>query len=304
MIQIETGLLEILLSDPEAILRGLDHPELRQLEQDVNTFGSPEPIAPPDRLQDPDKLEEYYSYSSFLKYRDEIADLAHRFAGLAETDLLSGVSALFAPDGEALVIHLLPVGHSYGDAYVHDVDGLPAIFVNLACVAKRYGQNNAERWQALLGVLEHEVFHVYFARLRARSGYWHQYQSSLTPAREAQLVLLDEGIGHFIGNRDRIPRFLEERDGELRHALAECEQALARLAVAGLAPEEAAAIILGGTVGSFFAKHLSIAGMLAAYAIFRSGGYAALRSFLSDPEGFREQGLSQAKALLGSPRGA
>jgi len=301
MLRLETGLLDLLLADPQAAFQPLDHPALHRLEEDVNTFGSAERIPPVDQVRDRHKLEEYYSYPSFLEFRDDVAELAQRFKDLSEGGLLTAVSHLFEPDPEPLEIHLLPIGHTMGDAYVREIDGRPVICVNLAVVARFYGQSNDERWQDLVPVLEHEVFHVYFARERARSRYWQDFLGALTPLREAQLILLDEGIGHFIGHRANIARYLAERRETLQKVLTDCWQALERLADPSLATAEAREIILRGTVGEFFTKYLSIAGMLGAYALFSVGGFPALRRCLEDLACFHTEGMARVERLLTPP---
>lgn len=185
-----------------------------------------------------------------------------------------------------------------GDAYVREDTAFPEICVNLAVVARFYGKDNDERWRELLQVLEHELFHVYFARYRARSQYWQYFMTALTPYREAQLILLNEGVAHFIGHRDRIPKYLAERKDGLRKTLDDCRKAMDRLASPNLDAEEAHKIILRGTVGEFFTKYLSISGMLGAHAIFSTGEFPALRRCLDDVDYFLSEGIGRADSLL------
>jgi hypothetical protein len=261
-------------------------------------FGSAEPVPPIEQVRDQDKLEEYYSYPSFVEYHDAIVDLFYRFRTLSEAQLLGAVSQLFNPASETLKVHLLPIGHTMGDAYVREDNARPEICVNLAVVARFYGKDDDERWRELLPVLEHELFHVYFARYRARSPYWQEFLADSTPHRGGQLILLDEGIAHFIGHRNRIPQYLAERRDGLRKTLDDCRKAMNRLASPDLDAEEAHEIILRGTVGEFFTKYLSISGMLGAYALFAAGGFPALRRCLEDLDYFLAEGMGRADSLM------
>lgn len=297
MLRIETGLLQVMLANPEAALAPPADSELRLLESEVNSFGMTEHIPPLRDVADPAKREAYYSYDTFCAFRSEIAELARRFREI-DPGAFASVERLFNADDEPVTLHLLPIGNPWGDAFVRDVAGRPEIFVNLAVVARRYGQDNDQRWATLLPVLAHELFHIRFARQRAQSDYWRSFLASGSPLAEARLTILDEGIAHFLGHQDSIGRYLVEQREPLRLSLAEGREALARLADPALSQGEAGEIIVHGTVGRFFTKYLCMSGMLAAYVLHRNGGDAALRRSLVDIEFFEREGLSHAGGLL------
>jgi hypothetical protein len=138
-----------------------------------------------------------------------------------------------------VTLHLLPIGNPWGDAFVRDVAGRPEIFVNLAIVARSYGQDNDQRWATLVPVLAHELFHTRFARQRAKSEYWRSFLASGSPLAEARLTILDEGIAHFVGHQDSIARYLVEQGEPLRLSLAKGREALTRLSDPTLGPGEA-----------------------------------------------------------------
>jgi hypothetical protein len=248
-------------------------------------------------VSDPVKREEYYSYDTFCAFRSEVAELARRFRDV-DPSAFASVERLFCADDEPVTLHLLPIGNPWGDAFVRDVAGRPEIFVNLAVVARNYGQDNDQRWATLLTVLAHELFHIRFARQRAKSEYWRSFPASGSPLAEARLTILDEGIAHFVGHRDSIARYLVEQREPLRLTLARGREALTRLSDPALSPSEAGEIIVRGTVGRFFSKYLCMPGMLAAYALHRNGGNAALLRSLEDLEFFEREGLSRTDELL------
>lgn len=297
MLRIEASLLQTMLDDPQVALRSLSDPELGLLEAEVNSFGMAEHIPPFSDVSDPAKREEYYSYDTFCAFRSEIAELARRFRDI-DPSAFASVERLFSADDEPVTLHLLPIGNPWGDAFVRDVAGRPEIFVNLAVVARRYGQDNDRRWATLVPVLAHELFHIRFARQRAKSNYWRSFLASGSPLAEARLTILDEGIAHFVGHQDSIARYLVEQREPLRLALAQGHEALTRLSDPALSSDEAGEIIVHGTVGRFFTKYLCMSGMLAAYVLHRQAGDAALVRSLEDLEFFEREGLSRAGELL------
>ncbi len=300
MLRFHTNLLTQMLNHPEAVLnKDYSSMELVLVEENINSFGADEDIPPIASIHNTELLEDYYLYSTFLTLRQNVAQLAEDIQKVPEDKLFTFVSQLF---GEREVqreiqIYLLPIGYPLGDAYVRQVDGQPVIFVNLTALQK-YGQTSGERLKNLIPILEHEIFHFYFERLNDFSTYWQQYKENFTPVKEAQWWVLNEGIGHFIGCRERIDQYLQEKYDLLKAAYHTYLKVMDRLQQNNLHPDEIKDIMLKGIANSFFDKYLAIIGMLAVYIIYQKSGIDGVRSCLEDMQFFQEMGLEQVGVLL------
>ncbi|AZR74648.1 hypothetical protein BBF96_15465 [Anoxybacter fermentans] len=298
MINFKSDLLELMLNNSEQVF-SLKHKELELIESYINSFGTEETIPPISQLKDKEKLEEYYSYLSFLKYKDDIKDLAFRIQNLPPNKLLSFVSQLFDLDQEPITIYLTPIGNPIGEAYVRNVDGRFVAFVNLSAIM-RYSNNSDERIAKLIPVLEHEIFHILFGRFYTHSSYWKIYQKDLTQLKKAKLLILDEGIGHFIGDRVKIEEYLDTRYEILRKTFINYQKVINKLTQGDLPLDEAKKLFIKGIAGPYFEKYFAIPGMIAVHIIYKEYEIEGIKRCLKDMSFFEECGLKKLNILFQS----
>jgi hypothetical protein len=184
-------------------------------------------------------------------------------------------------------IHVVANGHPAGDAYVRKVrvaeggapelsdSGNPTVILN-ALLISGYKGTSPERAASALGVLRHEIFHVLFARFRDQDPGWQSLGSDLSPTRQLELILLNEGIAHWVDRRERLARegFPPER---ARAALSRLAEAFAKLAALPEGSAEAQTILEAANQGQYWDKFGSIAGMLLAEGTFQSRREKGLR---------------------------
>ncbi|MCK4259442.1 MAG: hypothetical protein KAX49_10715 [Halanaerobiales bacterium] len=299
MFKFHTDLLNIMLINPEQVLHGLENNELELVERCINDFDKEEIIPPISEIKDSKILEEYYSYMSFISNKAEIEDLALKIQSLPGNILLSTVRELFdITTTENMDIYLLPIGLSIGDAYVRDVDGNSVIFINLTSIIRYYGKNNDERLKNLIPVIEHEVFHVLFARLCTQSDYWDNYFKNITHYEDAKLLILNEGIAHFIADKNRIDNFLHIKNDIIKETVLKYHEVMSFLKKGDLLSTDVKEHFIKGTCNSYFEKYFAIPGMLAAYIIYRDFGTKGIKRCLEDITFFEECGLKKIDSFL------
>lgn len=178
-------------------------------------------------------------------------------------------------------------GHPWGDAYVREVDGAgddvrmsdagePVIILNALLIASGYGETAAEQARSAFGVLAHELFHVLFRRYRERDLAWSRVARGASPRQELQVLVLDEGVAHFIDREQELLRdgFPPERAGA---ALVALGQAWERLGHVAAGSAEAGEILDAANRGRYWDKYGSISGMLLAYGVFRAAGEEGIK---------------------------
>ncbi len=299
LLRLHTGLLAEVLEQPEQVLQGLSHPELGLLESNVNSFDSLGGIPPLSQITDNEQLEEYYSYTSFLAVRHNVRALAERLAAVPASDLLGFVRELLpSASHDPIDVYLFPLGHPMGDAYVRDIEGVPAIFVNLAIVGSIYGKTIDRQFTNLLPVLEHEIFHILFQRWKSKSQYWQSYRQQSRLLDEFKAVVLEEGIAHFVGHRGQLQNYLRDQRECLQRTLNKYHETMVRLSLGSVGETEARSLLMGGVVGPFFEKYLAVPGMLAAHAIYQEHGVKGLQRALDDVTYFEENGVSKLTDIL------
>lgn len=296
MLTFHTELLELMIKNPEQVRHGLKHPELSLIERTVNSFGHSEKIPPIHQVSD-ELLEEYYSFYTFLKHREEIQLLAEKIQQVSSECLLTWMLKLFGQVNKEIDIYLLPFGYPLGDAFVRKIDGKNAIFVNLSAMLK-YGRNADERIDCLLPILEHEVFHFYFDDFCQCSDYWQMYHSDLTVLKEARLLILNEGIAHFIADCNRIDTFLFKKRDQLRATYEKFCQVMNQLEQGIASPDEVKDLLIHGIANQYFDKYLAIPGMLAINLIFQKFGLDGVRRVLEDMDFFVAEGLDKLGSLF------
>ncbi len=212
--------------------------------------------------------------------------------------LIEGMKAW--PDVSREVLQLLPAsvmgcvpvfvvgnGHPWGDAYVrkvqwHDKDivlsashGEPAVLLNASVIASTYPGGPSIQAQSVLGVLKHEVFHVFFERYRSEAPQWQQYQST-DPLNELALLVLNEGIAHFADQKETLLREGIPRE-RAEHALNLLKTAVEKLSAAGRNSKEAIRLLQAASQGRYWDKYGSISGMVFSYGIFQVLGERGLQ---------------------------
>lgn len=300
MLHLHTGLLTEVLEQPERVLQGLTHPDISLLESNANSFVGMDGIAPISQVQDSVYLEEFYSYTSFMAVRHNVKALSERLIALPEQSWLGFVLELFACSGQKPIdLYLFPFGHPMGDAYVRDVNGSPAIFVNLAIIGSVYGKTADRQFANLLPVLQREIFHVLFHRLQAASTYWGSIKRQVSLRDEFRALVLEEGIAHFVGHREHINHYLCEQRECMQKTFAKYRETMVRLDLGSVGETEARSLLLGGVVGPLFEKYLAVPGMFAAYTIYQERGIDGLRRCLEDIEFFEAEGLNRLARTIG-----
>ncbi len=109
-----------------------------------------------------------------------------------------------------------------------------------------------------------------------RVRHWAALSGELAPRQALQLLVLDEGVAHFVHREERLSRegFPRERAGAAFAALASAWQRLAR---AEPASSEAEDILRSANQGSYWDKYGSISGMLLSYGVSRRFGAEGIR---------------------------
>ena len=177
-------------------------------------------------------------------------------------------------------------GHGWGDMYTRPyedprpastarVRGPNAAVINAVLVAAQYGGDPEAQAASAYGVLEHETFHLLFHAYRDRAQTWTRWDPGASSLASLQLVVLNEGIAHFVDRRDELVRdgFPPERADTALTRLGEA----AALLVGDADQDQAEALLRTANQGPYWDKYGSIAGMFFAHAVFEHGGLEALR---------------------------
>jgi hypothetical protein len=116
-------------------------------------------------------------------------------------------------------------------------------------------------------VLSHEIFHALFRRYRDRAPAWARLAHDTSLDTALQILVLNEGIAHFVGRRERLAR-----EG------FPVDKATANLAALANAREHLdAKVLTSASRGPFWSKFGSVSGMLFAYAVARARGDDGIR---------------------------
>jgi len=213
--------------------------------------------------------------------RDAVATLVHGMKAWKAADLWAD-AASYLPRTVSGTIRVFVVGngHPLGDGYVRRVrfqgpqatlapDGEPVIILNALLLARVPAQ-------ALLGGMKHEIFHVLSEWYRRADPAWRRAPLRPTPDQELLLLVLEEGIAHFV---DRGPRLMREGfpPGEAKKALAQLADAVRQLRPSSNRTPAAKALLSAATTGTYWDKYGSISGMFVAYGVYRAFGVEGLR---------------------------
>lgn len=292
MLIYHTSLLEQMRENPKVVLNGIDNVELKLLESYISDFTDGVAVPPVSQIQEREDLEKYYLFLTYLNRNREIEELAEKTLELPFDRLTDFTRNLFDSVDLEIDTYLMPIGHPYGDALVRPANGKSVIIFNLAAFI-RYGANNEERLQVISRILEHEIFHICFDQLYITSPYWAEYRSNLTQLNEAKVLILNEGVAHFIADRRQVERYLSENRSTILQTLGEYHKAIQQLEIGTLSNEEAKGIFFKGVCGSYLEKYFAIAGMLATNIIYNQFGVAGIKHSLSDMEFFIQHGLNE-----------
>jgi putative zinc-dependent peptidase DUF5700 len=189
--------------------------------------------------------------------------------------------------GGPLRVFVVANGHPWGDAYVRGVQGNgdaarlsdtgePTIILNASLIASGYPGTVMEQAESALGVLSHELFHAVFRRYRSGDPGWARVAHDTSPRHELQVLVLDEGVAHFVDRESELMRdgFPPER---ARASLVALGNAWQRLESVAAESAEAGKILSSANQGRYWDKFGSIAGMQLAHGVFRSAGAAGIR---------------------------
>jgi hypothetical protein len=173
-------------------------------------------------------------------------------------------------------------GHPWGDAYVQGVEGSgpglrlsatgePVIVLNALLIASGYRGKAADQAASAFGVLSHEVFHAIFRRYRTQDPGWRAVPAELRPRGTLALLVLNEGVAHFVARRERLEHEGFPRDRGTA-ALAALATAWRRLDSVSTGSAEAEEILRSADQGPLWEKFGAIAGMLFTHGAFRAFG--------------------------------
>jgi len=201
-----------------------------------------------------------------------------------------GRAARFLParvGGGPLRVFVVANGHPWGDAYVRGVQGdgdsarrsdagEPVIILNAVLIASGYRGTASEQAQSAFGVLSHELFHALFRRYRFQDPLWSRVAHETSPRHELQVLVLNEGVAHFVDREEELLRdgFPPDRSGAALVALGNAWQRLEHVPAESADAEE---ILRSANQGRYWDKFGSISGMLLAYGVFRSAGAEGIK---------------------------
>jgi hypothetical protein len=207
--------------------------------------------------------------------------------------VVSTVEQLFPPDthiGSTLPIYVVAFGHQNIDSFVRrtlwmgrtpefvgEGQGELTIVVNLA-KAVYYGRDVDERFNGLMSVVAHEVFHAAFGVYRDKSARWRQF---LTTHRTWLDQLLDltqnEGIAYYLTLVQRSRgRFREDQLPNVRTAFEEFNRRTAELQGPSITDRQALQILQQSNTSGYWGSFGSMTGMVIARQIDQTLGRQAL----------------------------
>lgn len=178
-------------------------------------------------------------------------------------------------------------GHGWGDMYTRRHDdppppepgrrrGADVTMLNALLIASQYDGTPQEQSDSAYGVLKHETVHMLFRAYRQTATTWSRWPREPDAEHLLQLLVLDEGIGHFVDAREELMR-----DG---FPMEKADAALSALAAAATASAQmddpradAPALLRSASQGPYWDEFGSIGGMLMAYGVFEDQGIDGLR---------------------------
>ena len=199
----------------------------------------------------------------------------------------------------SIPVYVVALGHENVDAYVRRIiwhDNIPqftgentgelTIIINLAHAAN-YGPSVASRYESILNIVAHEVFHAAFSAYKEHSSSW---QSFYKHHREPIDALLDltqnEGIAYYLSfeKRGNVP---PERNSIIADAFTRFNNNATELLSEALTSNRANELLRKANLSGASDNYGAIAGMIMAQQIDMHLGRAALIQTLStDPYDF------------------
>ena len=149
-------------------------------------------------------------------------------------DLIYKDVLLYFPDKliniDTVKIFIVANGHPYGDAYVRPViingdnvsiskeKGKHVIILNALRITSLYKGTPKKQAKTVLGIVKHEIFHIIFAHYLKIAEWDNTYTTSI---EELKMILLNEGIAHFVDEKDNLEKngFPEDKAKASIHAL-------------------------------------------------------------------------------------
>lgn len=219
--------------------------------------------------------------------RIKIAALVKRIGSAAMADSVYRRVAVLFPRSfsipQSYEVYLSTVGWKWGDAmsfsyseanghYAVSNAGRPTILFNMTLVAEGYGQKLKEQLATFTNVLAHELFHAVYA------SYCSAHPEPTTSDEigdRALSLIMNEGVAHYIADRERMPAMLQA--GYEAKAFATLADSAATIFSRQLPDVRRQGALNGGTYGSFWQKYICIPGMFMAYHIESCLGKEALQ---------------------------
>lgn len=247
---------------------------------------------PKDTLPD-----DYYLLNEAYKKKEQISLLKKRiFDSILDDAILKHVTN-YLPVGynpsQAYDIYLTATGWKWGDAmtfnytkknnkYIISENGTPAIIFNLSIIASTYGKTVEEQILTFKKVLAHELFHAFLYEYIKDKEYYAPAQIE----SKALFMLMNEGIAHFIADKDYIETnytALRERE---KASFSQFSDKLIFLFDEKKDEQLRTEALEEGLYGSYWDKYICTTGLFMAYHIYQSGGYELLRKCIEKGPGF------------------
>jgi hypothetical protein len=187
--------------------------------------------------------------------------------------------------------------------YLITEKGTPAITFNQTLIYEIYGKSYAKRMETFKQVASHELFHAMFSDYRQQ--YWATKKEEMSINDQFYLFLLNEGIAHYVADRD----MLKEKynlDNKLRKhetaAFASLADSIKIIFDAKLPEEKRFNTMNSGLYGDYWNKYLCITGLFMAYHLDQLLGRNALHQAVENgPKYFVKAYVSLQKKHIDLP---
>ncbi|SDB86144.1 DUF5700 domain-containing putative Zn-dependent protease [Williamwhitmania taraxaci] len=185
-------------------------------------------------------------------------------------------------------VYFTTVGWEWGDAmcisytinngkYSMAESGTPTVLFNVTNVCITYGNTLRERLTTFSNVLSHELFHAQLEDFRKT--HWQDIEGdSIT--YEALLIILNEGVAHFVADGEFIGKQYPSREFIRNNEIMAFAFMASKAAIffdKNRPHEERLTAIKEGTYGKYWSKYMCITGLFMAYHIEQLEGREALQ---------------------------
>ncbi|MFA8298966.1 MAG: DUF5700 domain-containing putative Zn-dependent protease [Hyphomicrobiales bacterium] len=236
----------------------------------------------------------YYNLYKAYKKRKDIRSLLDKLQNQTDYDDIINRALYFFPTdykfkNDYNVFYSL-TGWKWGDAQKVQVQlddkndivslgtGKPALIFNLRIIADLYGKDTDSRIKTLKNVMSHEIFHALLD----------DYSNDIWKTTDInssddflRYYLLNEGIAHYITQRDEIKTNYKDFKENEQHAFDTLNVKYNHIHQLNISEEEKIKMFGKGLYGRFWNKYICISGMFMAYHIENILGIEQLRQCIN-----------------------